>query len=150
MFERELDARLRVAAFNWLSNQVLIHGETLPRKVLADGFDYQGRRVPLLGPQGIFKPALMEIPLSITTSPNGPYDDAFGSDGLLRYRYRGIEPSHRDNRGLRFAMEERLPLVYFHGLSQFRSRSVAILCSSRDTLAFIPSPLTRLGKRLQS
>ena len=69
MFDRELDARLRIAAFNCLSHQVLIHGETLPRKVLAEGFEYQGQRVPLLGPQGIFKPALMDIPLSITTSP---------------------------------------------------------------------------------
>ena len=58
----------------------------------------------------------MATPLSITTSPNGPYDDAFGSDGLLRYRYRGTNPDHRDNLGLRFAMEERLPLIYFHGL----------------------------------
>ena len=116
MFERTLDSHLRVAAFDWLSSQVSIYGETLPRKVLADGFEYQGQRVPLLGPQGIFKPALMDIPLSITTSPNGPYDDAFGSDGLLRYRYRGTDPSHRDNRGLRLAMEEKLPLVYFHGL----------------------------------
>ena len=24
-----------------------------------------------------------------TTAPEGPYDDAFGPDGLLRYRYRG-------------------------------------------------------------
>jgi putative restriction endonuclease len=58
----------------------------------------------------------MEVPLSITTAPNGPYDDAFGPDGLLRYRYRGTDPTHRDNQGLRFAMREGLPLVYLHGL----------------------------------
>lgn len=139
MFDRELDARLRVAAFDWLSIQVMIHGETLPRKALADGFDYQGQRVPLLGPQGIFKPALMEIPISITTSPNGPYDDAFGSDGLLRYRYRGTDPSHRDNRGLRFAMEERLPLVYFHGLvpgKYFATWPVYLVRDNPDLLTF--------------
>ena len=45
-----------------------------------------------------------------------PYDDSFGSDGLLRYRYRGTDPDHQDNRGLRFAMQQRLPLVYFHGV----------------------------------
>jgi putative restriction endonuclease len=59
---------------------------------------------------------LEEAPLSITTAPQGPYDDSFGADGLLRYRYRGTDPVHPDNRGLRFAMEQRLPLVYFHGV----------------------------------
>ena len=116
MFERALDTRVRLAAFDWLSTQVVIHSETLPRKVLEKGFEHQGQRIPLFGPQGISDPASMEVPVSITTSPNGPYDDAFGSDGLLRYRYRGTDPNHRDNKGLRFAMEERLPLVYFHGL----------------------------------
>ncbi|MFY9555129.1 MAG: hypothetical protein WAV20_00985 [Blastocatellia bacterium] len=74
-------------------------------------------RVPLLGPQGIFKPLVMtEVPLSITTAPPGPYDDSFGADGLLRYRYRGTDIKHADNRGLRSAMERRLPLVYKHGI----------------------------------
>ena len=75
-----------------------------------------GRRVPLLGPQGIFKPAIMQVPLSITTSPNGPYDDGIGPDNLLRYRYRGTNPRHPDNAGLRLAMRHELPLVYCHGV----------------------------------
>ena len=58
----------------------------------------------------------MQVPLSITTSPNGPYDDSIGSDDLIRYRYRGTDPTHRDNVGLRFAMDQGLPLVYFQGL----------------------------------
>jgi putative restriction endonuclease len=111
------DARVRAAAFEWLSQQVVTHGDVLPRKVLADGFTLDGKRVPLLGPQGIFKPqVLREAPLSITTSPEGPYDDSFGADNLLRYRYRGSDRNHPDNRGLRLAMERRLPLVYFHGV----------------------------------
>jgi putative restriction endonuclease len=88
----------------------------IPRPILAKGFDFEGARIALIGPQGIFKPGVMEVPLSITTAPNGPYDDAFGRDGLLSYKYRGIDPEHRDNRGLRFAMQEGLPLVYLHGL----------------------------------
>ena len=116
MFDRSRDARVRAAVFEWLSSETSVHGDMVPRAVLAKGLELDGRRVPLLGPQGIFKPAVMDVPLSITTSPNGPYDDAFGSDGLLRYRYRGTDPDHRDNRGLRFAMEHRLPLVYFHGV----------------------------------
>jgi putative restriction endonuclease len=71
----------------------------------------------LLGPQGIFKPQVLTgVPLSITTAPRGPYDDSFGFDGLLQYKYRGMDRDHADNRGLRFAMERRLPLAYFHGI----------------------------------
>ena len=53
--------------------------------------------MPLIGPQGIFKPALLaEMPISITTVPvregeARPYDDGVGPDGFLRYRYRGTD-----------------------------------------------------------
>lgn len=111
------NARVRAAAFVWLAEQVARHGDVLPRNVLEQGLQFEGQRVPLLGPQGIFKPrVLTDGPLSITTAPSGPYDDAIGPDGLLRYRYRGDNTGHRDNVGLRVAMSHRLPLVYFHGL----------------------------------
>lgn len=117
MFDRTRDARVRAAAFAWLDIQVTLHGDVLPRPLLAEGFQFEGIRVPLLGPQGIFKPqVLTDSPLSITTAPLAPYDDSFGADGLLRYRYRGNDPQHVDNRGLRFAMQEGLPLVYLHGV----------------------------------
>jgi len=117
MFDSALDARIRAAAFAWLGEQISLHGDVLPRTLLAEGFRFDGVRVPLVGPQGIFKPQVMsEVPLSITTAPHGPYDDSFGTDGLLRYRYRGTDPNHTDNRGLRTAMECRLPLVYIHGV----------------------------------
>ena len=115
-FDRDHDARVRTATFEWLARQVETHGEVVPRPVLAQGLRIDGRRVPLLGPQGIFKPAIMQAPLSITTSPNGPYDDGIGPDNLLRYRYRGTNPQHPDNAGLRFAMRHELPLVYCHGV----------------------------------
>ena len=111
------NARIRAAAFAWLTDQVARHGDVLPRQLLEQGFLFETQRVPLLSPQGIFKPRLLtDGPLSINTAPGGPYDDAIGPDGLLRYRYRGTDPNHRDNIGLRTAMSERLPLVYFHGL----------------------------------
>ena len=115
-FDKESDQRIREEAFNWLQEQVSLYDETLPREILAQGFQLDGQRVPLLGPQGIFKPSVMQVPLSITTSPNGPYDDSMGPDDLIRYRYRGTDPNHRDNVGLRFAMDHGLPLVYFQGL----------------------------------
>src|SRR5512139_1321662 len=107
----DLDSRVRVAAFSFLDQLRSAHGsDTLPRTVLGAGFEFEGRRVPLLGPQGIFKPAILpELPLSITTVPvvagqDRPYDDLLGPDGLLHYRYRGTDPKHPDNRGLRLAL----------------------------------------------
>jgi putative restriction endonuclease len=58
---------------------------------------------------------LPQFPLSITTTPKGPYNDSFGSDGYLRYAYRGTDPEHRDNVGLRASLTHQVPLVYFHG-----------------------------------
>ncbi|MDX1578202.1 MAG: HNH endonuclease, partial [Gemmatimonadota bacterium] len=116
MFDRSADERIRAATFEWLAGRIAEHGDILPRTVLAQGFRLDGTRIPLLGPQGIFKPRVLDLPLSITTSPNSPYDDTFGADGLLEYRYRGTDPNHRDNVGLRAMMERELPLVYFHGV----------------------------------
>ena len=138
-FDRDHDTRVRNAAFDWLSRQVSIHDDVLPRATLAQGFDFNGRRVPVIGPQGIFKPRLMQVPLSITTAPKGPYDDAIGSDNLLRYRYRGIDPTHRDNVGLRFAMSKGLPLVYLHGIVPGRYLAmwpVHVIGDEPETLTF--------------
>lgn len=115
MFDQALDTRVRTAAFQWLDSLVRANGDVLPRTVLARGFELDGSRIHVIGPAGIWKPQVLELPLSITTAPDGPYDDAFG-DKVLRYRYRGTNPEHGDNRGLRAAMVRNLPLVYFHGL----------------------------------
>ncbi len=113
------DKRVRLAAFEWLAEQVHIHGDVLPRTILAQGFELDGQRVPLVSAQGIFKPrVLAEIPLSITTAPRGPYDDRVNDEeGLLVYRYRGTDPMHCDNAGLRRAMQSGTPLVYFFGVA---------------------------------
>lgn len=118
----DVDHRVRLAAFRFLEDCTVRFGEAVPRQVLAQGFTFEGRRVPLASPQGIFKPAVLpEIPLSITTVPivEGkvrPYDDEMSPDGYLAYRYRGTDPQHRDNVGLRKAMLRRVPLVYLYGL----------------------------------
>lgn len=114
---RDIDSQVRVAAFRWLQRQVDLIDDVLPLNLLREGFEFERMRVPLVGPQGIFKPAILpEIPLSITTALHGPYDDSFADDGLLSYCYRGTDPGHRDNVGLRTAMQFQIPLVYFHGV----------------------------------
>ena len=115
------ETELRAVAFNWIREQFDLHGGAIPHSVLMQGFSLQGERVTVIGPAGIWKPKQFEIiPLSITTSISGPYDDSFTDDGLLVYRYRGTDPNHRDNVGLREAMRTRTPLIYFHGLSTGR------------------------------
>ena len=117
MDRTESDRAVRLAAFAWLAEQVDLLGDVLPRSLLTQGFTFRGERVPLMGPQGIFKPRLIsEIPLSITTTPNGPYNDGFIGSDRLSYRYRGTDPQHRDNVGLRRAMATQTPLIYFFGL----------------------------------
>ncbi len=53
----DLDTRVRTQAFQFLTEQTRFHGEVVPRDLLERRFDFEGRRVPLIGPQGIFKPA---------------------------------------------------------------------------------------------
>lgn len=117
------DSQVRNAAFEFLRNLAALQGNDLPlpRDLLAQGFTFQGQRVRLMGPQGIFKPAIMDAPLSITTVPveegrPRPYDDRVDGGGLLTYRYRGTDPNHRDNVGLRIAMQRGLPLIYLFGI----------------------------------
>lgn len=118
----DLDRSVRAAAFAFLAEQTHLHGEVLPRASLATRFTFDSSRVPLIGPQGIFKPAILpDMPLSITTvsvieGQARPYEDGIGPGGLLLYRYRGTDPAHRDNVGLRLAMQRRVPLVYLFGV----------------------------------
>lgn len=122
MLADERDAALRAAAFAFLRSQMRTFGDLLPRTLLQHGFEFDGARVPLVGPQGIFKPAAIpELPLSITTAPPvagkpKPYEDEFRYDATLTYRYRGTDPNHHENLGLVRAMERRVPLAYFHGI----------------------------------
>ena len=119
--EQLRDRQIRLRAFDWVKKQVEIYGDVLPRDILATGFEFEGNRVPLVGPSGIWKPKeITRIPLSITTAPEGPYDDSFSEDGLLLYKYRGSDPQHRDNIGLRSAMKSQVPLLYFHGIVKGR------------------------------
>jgi len=132
------DLAIRLAAFKWLSEQVAAHGDVLPRTLLQEGFEFEGERIPLVSPQGIFKPRAMEFPLTITTTPEGPYSDAFAPDGLLAYRYRGTDPNHPDNVGLRQAFARKRPLIYLHGILPGRYLAVWPVFAVADD----PSSLT--------
>ncbi|RPJ87371.1 MAG: HNH endonuclease [Acidobacteria bacterium] len=119
-----LDHQVRLAAFDWLTSQINVHGDVLPRQLLQEGFEFRGYRIPLVSPQGIFKPRLLDLPLTIATVHSGPYPDLFTADGRLLYRYRGLDPVHRDNVGLRQVMVKRLPLIYFFGIAEGKYMAV--------------------------
>ncbi len=127
--------------FNWLQNQIEIYNEVLPWDILSYGFKYNNERVPLIGPQGIWKPKILEkFPISITTSPDSPYDDKISDDGpLLKYKYRGNNPDHPDNVRLRLAMIDHIPLIYFIGLKKgwyFTVFPVYIVNDHKEDLSF--------------
>ena len=123
------DTLMRVAAFG----QVLRLSEiqnNITRAELRRGFTYEGERIPLVNPQrGIFKPRQMRYLLSITTvypSPGKPvwYDDQlqvhsqiFESREAVDYAFMGKNPNAADNRWLREAFENRVPVIYFLGVA---------------------------------
>lgn len=116
------DERFRSAAIAWLDARQA-RGEELVRYDELASFTFEGRRVPLMDRQrGIRKPALLDAALSFRTTytPPGqqpPYEDSEGTDGLLRYKYRGNDPYHPENVALRRAYERRLPLIWFVGVA---------------------------------
>lgn len=87
-------------------------------------FEYHGQRIPLMDRQrGIRKPAAMNAALSMRTvftrpGDTPPYSDSEGGDGFQRYKYRGEDPAHPENRALRRAYDDGLPLIWFVGVAQ--------------------------------
>jgi len=86
-------------------------------------FTFDGIPVRLIGQTGIRKPAGLDAALTITTtysasSDQRPYDDNVGPEGMIRYKFRGTDPNHSDNRALRQAMVTGVPLVYFIGVDR--------------------------------
>lgn len=112
---------LRESAFAWLRAQMLTT-EALSRDQLA-AFPFQGTTYRLTGTMtGIWRiKEWSDAAISILTaySPDEssrPYADEVGSDGLLRYKWRGDDPQLADNVWLRRAMERQLPLIWFIGI----------------------------------
>src|SRR5258708_6137832 len=141
------DAAVRLRAFDFLTEHRRRFSEaSIPPSILEPGFEFEAVRVPWIGPPGIFKPAILpEVALTINTAPpvehkDRPYDDGFIDGGFLRYRYRGTDPNHRDNVGLRTAMQRQTPLIYLHGIVQGLYEAawpVFIIEDHPDTLSFV-------------
>jgi putative restriction endonuclease len=112
------DWLVRQHAFRFVEDLAAVHGDVLPWRQLATGFEFEGRRITLLGQRGIWKPVALDLPISIRTGWSDPYGDEAGADGLLHYRYYGTDPSHSDNAGLRRCLHEGRPLIYFRAVEE--------------------------------
>jgi putative restriction endonuclease len=129
MNTQSLDTLMRVAAFEHVRrlNEIYDH---LTAAELKPGFVFRGERIPLVNPQrGIFKPQQMRFPLSIKTvfpKPGGKvwYDDQrevhrqiFQGDETIDYAFMGTNPDAADNRWLKEAYENQIPVIYFLGIA---------------------------------
>jgi putative restriction endonuclease len=118
----DLDTRMRVAMFDHLEKVSAAHQDGIPHDVI-NSFVFDGRPLRLVVQPGIRKPAQLSAALTIRTAftrdgGEAPYEDEVSADGTLRYKWRGTDPAHPDNRALREAMARQLPLAYFSPLAR--------------------------------
>jgi putative restriction endonuclease len=116
------DDELRMAMFSHLQALSLLHPEGIPSTAIND-FQFAGRQQRLIVQPGIWKPRECSAALTIRTAyrPTGadrPYEDEIGTDGFVRYKWRGDQAQHSDNRALREAMVQQRPLAYFVGVDR--------------------------------
>jgi putative restriction endonuclease len=132
----DLDLLIRSAAFEKVRRLVQTHVH-LSAHLLKPGFEFNGGRIPLVNPQrGIFKPQQMRFLLSIKTVYPKPgskvwYDDQrqvhrqiFDGDDSIDYAFMGQNADSADNRWLREALENRVPIIYFLGIAPGRYQAI--------------------------
>ena len=137
MTVEDRDTRMRIAAFDHVRRLSEAHG-LLTRNLLSKGFVFEGGRIPLVNPQrGIFKPRQMRHLLSITTvypktgepgSGTKISGRSIGKSSRARkpwtMRFMGQDPEAADNRWLRDAFENQVPVIYFLGVSPGRYQAI--------------------------
>ena len=136
MADVDRDTPLRLTAFEHVRRLSETH-DHLTATELKPGFVFEGERVPLINPQrGIFKPQQMRFLLSIKTVFPRPgtkvwYDDqrdvhrqVFEGDETIDYAFMGQDPNAAENRWLRAAFENRIPIIYFLGIAPGRYQAM--------------------------
>ena len=136
MTDNDRDTQMRMAAFEHVRGLHEVHDQ-LTANELKPGFVFDGDRIPLINPQrGIFKPQQMRFLLSIKTVFPRPgskiwYDDQrevhrqiFEGDETVDYAFMGRNPEAADNRWLRQAFENQIPVIYFLGIAPGRYQAM--------------------------
>jgi putative restriction endonuclease len=130
------DLELRQAAVSRARDLVETYDDFVPLVRLREGFVFRGQRVSFGSFQkGIHHSRVQRGPaaLTLTTSVNDPYADAFDvAAGSFRYAYRRGPIDQADNRALRAAFELRTPLVYFRGFARGQYLVVAPMFVTAD------------------
>lgn len=120
------DHALRLAAHEAARRLAQRFDDLVPLAELRAGFQFDGRRISFGSFQrGIHRPKEMQGPaaLTLTTAPvvpgkNRPYEDQLdAATRTIIYHYRSGSIDLKDNRALRAAFTEQVPLIYFHGVS---------------------------------
>jgi putative restriction endonuclease len=121
------DLQLRLAAFARLEELLRLRGGVVTDDDLDAGFEYGGEHIKFWNRQmGIWRPRQLGTTgaaLAIVTAPlkpgkKPPYDDQIASDAdWFVYRYQGTDPQTWTNVAVRRAMTERVPIVYFYGIT---------------------------------
>lgn len=102
------------------------YDDLVPRAALLEGFTFAGERWSLGSLQnGIYRPRRFAGPAALTllTAANAPGQPApYGDDidpasGTILYHYRAGSIDQADNRALRAAFAEQVPLIYFMGVA---------------------------------
>ena len=129
MADEDLDTQIRLAAFEQVRKLAAMHPH-LEANEINPGFEFKGERIPFWNRRrGIFKPRQMRFLLSIKTvfpKPGGRvwYDDQvdvhrqiFEHDETVDYAFMGLNPDAADNKWLREAYENQIPIIYFLGIA---------------------------------
>ena len=148
------DTRMRLRAFEHVRRLNELRGQ-LTAKLLREGFDFEGTRIPLINPQrGIFKPRQMRFLLSIKTvvpRRGGKvwYDDQreahqqiYRGDETVDYAFMGTDPDAADNRWLREAYENQVPIIYFLGIAPGRYQALVPTFIAGWDPASLKAPIT--------
>lgn len=114
------DDLLRASAFAFLGELSTRGGGAVSWHDL-QRFEFEGRRIPLVGQTGIRKVRGYEAALTILTTyrlrpEDRPYQDNIGADLYPRYKWRGTDAGHPDNVALRRVMELGKPLAWLEGV----------------------------------
>ncbi len=131
----ERDMAMRLAAAEHVRRIAV--ADVITSTQLAEGFIFEGERVPLINPQrGIFKPRSMDHLLSVRTvfpRTGGRvwYDDqrivheqVSRGNELIDYAFMGANPDAADNRWLRQAHQDQVPIIYFLGVAPGRYTAI--------------------------
>jgi len=150
------DFRVRLAAIDHLQALQVRYDDMIPRAEILRNLLVDGQPYALFNPQaGIHRPrrfrgsaALTIVTAAPSPSRPPPYDDAFDeASGTIVYSYRDGSIESADNRALRAACVEQVPLIYLmesHPLStRWRRRCSSFRTCLRSELYWCRSVAVR-------